>query len=88
MLASLHAPRAFGQTHAGALNLREVTVDALKMTNLSCERAATRSELGTAAIMQFSVVYEELRRRAFGGDFEKFRAWSASQSKIPGSRQR
>ena len=86
VLAALHAPGAFGQTDAGAL--KEVAIDALKMTYLSCDRAATRGELGTAAIMQCSVVYEELKRRAFDGDFEKFRAWSASQSNIPGSRQR
>ena len=57
-------------------------VDELKRVYLSCNRAAMGSQLDTPGIMQCSVVYEQLKLRAFGGDFEKLRAWSKAQSSI------
>jgi hypothetical protein len=60
-------------------SLKTVPIDELKSVYLSCNRAAISGRLDTAAIMQCSVVYEELKRRAFEGDFDKLIAWSRSQ---------
>ena len=52
----------------------------LKAAYLACSDAADRGELSNAEIMYCSVVYEELKRRAFGGDFERLLAWSRSET--------
>ena len=51
----------------------------LKRTYLECERAAVAGGLGGGDTMRCSVVYEELKRRAFGNDFRLLKAWSDSQ---------
>ena len=33
----------------------------------------------------YAIIYEELKRRAFGGDFRRFRAWLDSQSRLHGA---
>ena len=60
--------------------LTNVPIAALKTAYLLCGRSAMKGELNTSEIMQCSVVYEELKLRAFDGDFEKLRAWSKAQS--------
>ena len=57
----------------------DVAVDALKREYLACDRAAMSSQLSTGSIMHCSVVYEELKRRAFGGDFMKLLDWAKAQ---------
>jgi len=52
------------------------TVDELKSAYLSCNRAAAGTRLSSGTIMQCSIVYEELKQRAFGDDFERLLAWS------------
>lgn len=76
--AALSVSIAQGQFPSG--ELKEVPIDELKKAYLACGRAAMSGQLNTAEIMQCSVVYEELKLRAFGGDFEKMRAWSRAQS--------
>ncbi len=53
-----------------------VEIDVLKEVYLDCERAAVHGDLDTGAIMHCSEVYEELKRRAFGGDFRRLKAWA------------
>lgn len=60
--------------------LKNETVANLKISYLSCERAANSGRLASADIMQCSVIYEELKRRAFDNDFEKLNAWVRSQA--------
>jgi hypothetical protein len=48
----------------------------LRQAYLACERAAVAERMDTGGVMQCSVIYEELKRRDFGGDFGRFRAWS------------
>jgi hypothetical protein len=39
-----------------------------------------RSQLGSNDIAVCSMIYEELKKRAFHGDFEKLLAWSKAQA--------
>jgi hypothetical protein len=75
MLAALTA----SVTHPAAGEARVVPIEELKSVYLSCDRAAISGGLDTAAIMQCAAVYEELKRRAFGGDFDKLLAWWKAQ---------
>lgn len=75
VLIALIAATAHAQPPAPAA----MPVEVLKDTYLECERAAVGGELGTFEIMHCSVVYEELKRRAFGGDFMRLKAWADRQ---------
>ena len=77
-VAAFTVSMAQGQFPSG--ELKEAAIDELKKAYLACGRAALGSQLNTAEIMQCSIVYEELKLRGFGGDFEKMRAWSRAQS--------
>ena len=68
---------ALGQTNGNPL--QGVTVDALARVLLACERAATTVRLSGAEAARCTLVYEEFKLRAFGGDFEKLHAWWLSQ---------
>lgn len=59
--------------------LQDVSVAQLKAAYLSCDRAVMAGALKSPHIMQCSVIYEALKRRAFEGDFEKLQAWARSQ---------
>lgn len=64
-----------------------VPIDELKQIYLTCDRAAASARLSTEGIWQCSIVYEELKRRAFGGDFDRLRAWSrANPSEVDAGR--
>ncbi|TIM79229.1 MAG: hypothetical protein E5Y58_01595 [Mesorhizobium sp.] len=51
----------------------------LKDLYLDCEREAAAGALGTDDIMQCSIAYEELKRRAFDGNFARIRVWAETQ---------
>lgn len=53
----------------------QLSVAQLKSAYLDCDRASVRVRLAAPGIMQCSIVYEELKRRAFDGDFDKLLAW-------------
>lgn len=61
------------------------TIDDLKVSYLSCDRAANTGRLATAEIMHCSVIYEELKRRAFGNNAERLNGWIRSQPPAQGS---
>jgi hypothetical protein len=50
--------------------------ESLRAAYLACERAATAERMDTGGVMECSVIYEDLKRRVFGGDFARLRAWS------------
>ena len=75
MLAALVASAAHG-TDGERI---DASVDALKREYLACDRSAMSGRLSSGGIMHCSMVYEELKRRAFGGDFDRLLAWSNSQ---------
>lgn len=85
MAAALAVPAAHGGSPEG--RLKDVSIDELKSVYLTCSRAAIDRHLGSPAIMQCSVVYEELKRRAFDGDFHKLLAWSQAQPQVEVSRR-
>jgi hypothetical protein len=59
---------------------KQLTVAELKTIYLDCDRDVMRGLLGGAEAKACSVVYEELKKRAFDGDFDKFLAWSRVQN--------
>jgi hypothetical protein len=60
-----------------------VSIDELKRLYLSCSEEALSGTLSFEEILRCSAVYEELKQRAFGGDYDKFRAWSSTQPAEP-----
>ncbi|MCF6100830.1 hypothetical protein [Mesorhizobium muleiense] len=54
-------------------------VPATEALYLACEREAAKSDLDTSEIMQCSVLYEELKRRAFDGNFKLLKTWADIQ---------
>ena len=59
-----------------ALSRTGVPLDRLKGAYLECERAAVSDRLPTGEIMLCSVIYEELKQRAFDGDFLRMKVWA------------
>lgn len=59
-----------------AARAEKTEIDGLKQVYLDCERRAANGDLDTSEIMKCSVVYEELKRSAFGGDFKLLKAWA------------
>lgn len=51
-------------------------IEELKRVYLQCERAAVAGKLDGEDVGLCSVVYEELKWRAFGGDFHRLKAWA------------
>lgn len=54
-------------------------IAALKGAYIECERRAADGKLDTSEIMKCSTVYEELKRREFGGNFKLLKAWADTQ---------
>src|SRR5688572_7313129 len=55
------------------------TVDELKRVYIACDKASERGLLAHWQIAPCSVIYKELKRRAFGGDYDQFHAWSRTR---------
>jgi len=77
LVVVLASAGATGQTAPAATN--ELTVEQLKSAYLVCNGAALAGRLGSGDIAQCSLVYEDLKQRAFGNDFEQLLAWSRAQ---------
>ena len=76
MLATAPAVRA----QSPGIDPDSISIAALKRVYLACNRAVLDGWLDGAGVMQCSVVYEALKQRAFGGDFDRLLAWSRAQS--------
>lgn len=63
--------------------LQRASVDALKAVYLECNRETLAGHLDRGALMGCSMVYEALKRKAFGGDFLELLAWSRAQDAAP-----
>lgn len=74
IVLALAAPLA--QSQSANSERRATTIDELKRVYLSCSDAVTDGQLNKQEVMSCSVVYEELKQRAFDGDFDKLLAWS------------
>lgn len=77
LMVVLASAGATGQTAPAATN--DLTVEQLKSAYLACNGAALTGRLGSGDIAQCSLVYEDLKQRAFGNDFEQLLAWSRAQ---------
>ena len=74
LLAALASnPRA--QLPNGTTAAVDPEVRRLKAAYLRCDRAATERLLGMGEAANCSVIYEELLRVGFGGDFKLLLAW-------------
>lgn len=63
-------------------------VGRLKAAYLRCERAATERLLGMGDAADCSLVYEELLRLGFGGDFRRLLAWWQAERLAASDRER
>ena len=73
VVATVHSNGANNASHP-------TTVDELKRAYLLCNRTAMNGSMKHAAAMQCSILYEQLKERAFDGDFYKLLEWSRAQS--------
>ena len=64
-------------------DLKAAPAEELRRLYLACHKESMRGRMPPAAIMQCSVVYEELKLRAFDGDFEKLNRWATTQAAKP-----
>ena len=75
---ALIAPLAYGQSTGGPRE--EARIEALKQAYLRCSDAALSGRLHTGGVQYCSEIYEELKERAFEGDFLRLLAWSRAQA--------
>ncbi len=62
-----------------------MSVERLKVIYLGCEDSATSQRLAGGDAMYCSIVYEELKERAFDGNSKKIREWLDSRSGTRGA---
>jgi hypothetical protein len=77
---SLSSPSRAGP--AIPVALQQLSVTDLKAVYLGCERSASRSVLGPGDAATCSIAFEELKRRAFDGNFENFLTWWRAQAQV------
>ena len=66
-----------GSVAAGdASDRHETTVAALKRAYLECERRALTDDLSAGEVAECSTIYEQLKLRAFNGDWTRIREWT------------
>jgi len=56
-------------------HLASVSVETLKLAYMECDRGATSALLGSAEAANCSQIHEDLKERAFGGDYGRLLAW-------------
>jgi hypothetical protein len=76
----VHAQSARSDATAFPKNLATAE---LKRVFLVCDLASSRARLALHDAAQCSMVYEELKQRAFDGDYEKLLAWWRAQRSHP-----
>lgn len=77
------SPRA--QPPNGAHSAVDREVRSLKAAYLRCDRAATERLLDMGEAANCSVIYEDLLRVGFGGDFKRLLAWWHAERRAPRS---
>jgi len=71
---------ATGHGNGGGNASHTTTIDDLKRAYLLCNRTAMKGLMESSTAMQCSILYEQLKQRAFAGDFYKLLEWSMAQS--------
>ena len=84
----LALPPPMSRARGAEVELDDMSIADLKRVYLACDRAADDGRLTRAGVMHCSVVYETLKRRAFGGDFDRLREWSRTQLTTTGGHTR
>lgn len=64
--------------------ISSMSIEGLKGIYLECEKAAAASKLNNGDVMYCSLVYEELKEKAFEGDFGRIRSWLDRHSMLQG----
>jgi hypothetical protein len=80
--AAMAQPAAAAQADPTGRPTAIATPEDLRATYLECDRLAMTTLLGAGTAATCSLVYEELKRRVFGGDFHRLWAWSRQQTMI------
>lgn len=86
MLASIGLSSGSVLADAVDEKARAMSVEQLKHNYLVCSQRALCGEVSQGEIAICSIIYEELKLRAFGGDFDKLLAWSRSSGDVKLSR--
>lgn len=70
---------SFGVVHAAGSDepplIGSMPIEQLKGVYLGCEQAARASRLNGGDVMYCSLVYEELKEKAFEGEFRRIKSW-------------
>ena len=77
-------------THGYPINSTPIDspVDALKRLYFVCERASANGTLSADGVAYCSIVYEQLKRRGFGGNVEELSAWAKAQQSMQNAARR
>lgn len=70
---------SFGVVHAAASDepplIGSMSIEQLKGVYLGCEQSAKASRLNGGDVMYCSLAYEELKKKAFEGEFRRIKSW-------------
>jgi hypothetical protein len=69
-VGALHVARADEPSRISSMSIEK-----LKDVYQGCEQAAKTGRLNGSDVMYCSLVYEELKEKAFGGEFRRIRSW-------------
>ena len=61
-----------------------MSIHELKAVYLGCEQSAAAGRLNAGDLMYCSLVYEELKEKAFAGDFLRIKSWLDRRSSPTG----
>lgn len=75
LVLALAAAPGQGAPSAATSHPKALSPEELKRVYLTCELASSRGLLAMSDVVQCSIVYEELKRRVFDGDYDKLLAW-------------
>lgn len=80
LAAALPAPRSHAQVDPGRLDA--VSIEWLKATYLACDRITRAQRVPAAIAERCGEIADQLRLRAFGGDFERLIAWWEAERRV------
>jgi hypothetical protein len=89
-VALLSLALSLGSVHAQSTQTstpfpKHLTTTDLKRVFLACDKASSTARLALHDAVQCSMVYEELKARAFDGDYDKLLAWWRAHRSAPDS---
>lgn len=70
---------AHGQSSSMVDGAQKLSIPELKRVYLACDVASSADRLGAHEAMWCSIIHEELKKRAFGGDFDQMLTWWREQ---------